>query len=266
MAIISRFEAACLAILVTLVVGNNAVLSLSSSSSSSSKNHLQPVIVGDVNNKEVNISRRNCLSSALGGLICGTALLERSNYRHAAFAEDMLAAEVQSNSAPAERYRTKLLQQIQYNQASEEEILKTIEQLVPYDPSNKAAATFEDDLSGEWKLLWSAKAEAFSPLLKLPRPFKPDSFQYLGQASAIEVGPGRVAQGLTGGLLLGSSQIWLSSGVKAASDDPSVLEISPPFRLEYGGRYQSGQSKALLVEGTANYIWMTNDISSPYTW
>ena len=144
--------------------------------------------------------------------------------------------------------RSQLLELIESGKATDSEILTAIEHLVPLDPSKKAAATLSDDLDGEWKLLWSAKAEAFSPLLRLPRPLKPDSFQYLGNAAAAEVGPGRVAQGLTGGVL-GTSQIWLSSGTKVAPDDPSMLEIFPPFRLEVGGRYQSGRSKALLVEG-----------------
>ena len=100
-------------------------------------------------------------------------------------------------------------------------------------------------------MLWSIKAESFSPLLKLPKPFKPDSYQYLGYASDTEVGPNRVAQGLTNGVL-GSSQIWLSSDVRPlpGSDDKSTLEILPPFRLELGGRYKSGKDKIKLVEAT----------------
>jgi hypothetical protein len=190
------------------------------------------------------------LSSAFSGFISGSILLlvdePVSDNHRVAFASDLAT---ETDDSGAEFYRTKLLQLIQSNKASEAEVLAAIEKLTPYDPSKKEAATFKDDLSGEWTLLWSAKAEAFSPLLKLPKPFKPDSFQYLGQASASEVGPDRVAQGLTGGALLGNSQLWLSSGVKTAADDPSVLEIYPPFRLEYGGRYQSGRSKRLLVEG-----------------
>ena len=230
-----------------LLLLSPGVLSLSPSSSKTSKDCRQQAS----DDNPIGISRRSCLSSAFGGFVSGSILLSSDqkgpiNHR-VAFASD-LTTEVDNNGA--EVYRTKLLQLIQSNKASEAEVLAAIEKLVPYDPSKKAAATFKDDLSGEWKLLWSAKAEAFSPLLKLPKPFKPDSFQYLGQASASEVGPDRVAQGLTGGALLGTSQLWLSSGVQTASDDPSVLEIYPPFRFEYGGRYQSGQSKKLLVEGT----------------
>ena len=33
-----------------------------------------------------------------------------------------------------------------------------------------------------------------------------------------------------------------------APDDPSVLEIFPPFRFELGGRYQTGKPKTLVVE------------------
>jgi hypothetical protein len=76
--------------------------------------------------------------------------------------------------------------------------------------------------------MWPAKADAFSPLLKLPKPLKPDSYPYLRKPAAAEVGQARVAQGLTGGIL-GPMQLWLSSGVTPSLQDPSVLDILPPF-------------------------------------
>lgn len=157
-----------------------------------------------------------------------------------------------TSDASFQSIRTRLLQMIRSSKdtsgTSEDDVLAIINELVPYDPSGGKGATFESDLDGEWKLLWSAKAEAFSPLLTLPPPFTPVSYQYLGDASAKEVGQGRVAQGLTGGALLSSNQLWLSSGVRPSLNDPSVLEILPPFRLELGGPYRSGRPKTRIVE------------------
>ena len=63
----------------------------------------------------------------------------------------------------------------------------------------------------------------------------------------MEVGVDRVAQGLTG-RVLGSNQLWLSSGVFPSETDPSVLDIKPPFRFQFGGRYGSGKDKVTIVE------------------
>eukprot|EP00908_Phaeocystis_cordata_P001028 Transcript_11104.p1 GENE.Transcript_11104~~Transcript_11104.p1 ORF type:complete len:204 (-),score=22.76 Transcript_11104:193-804(-) len=108
------------------------------------------------------------------------------------------------------------------------------------DPSRGKAAT-STVLGGEWRLLWSAKTEAFSPLLNLPRPIRPASLQLLGEPAAREVGQGRVAQVLQWSAV---EQV-LSSGVMPAPDDASVLEIFPPFRLELGVR---GLGRLTLVE------------------
>jgi len=184
------------------------------------------------------ISRRSCLTAALVGGICSASPAHSST----------TIISTESNKENESRSRLlRLISTSNNNKSDEEKIVNIIEDLIPLDPSQNKGALSTEDLDGEWKLLWSAKAEAFSPLLRLPRPFKPDSFQYLGNASAGEVGPNRVAQGLTGGVL-GPSQLWLSSGVRASSEDPSVLEILPPFRLEIGGRYQSGKPKKQLVE------------------
>jgi hypothetical protein len=133
-------------------------------------------------------------------------------------------------------------------QASDEEIIGLIQNLE--DPSKGRAAFLPDRLDGAWELIWSYGAESFSPLLTLPPPFRPESYQYLGRTAAAEVGEGRIAQGLTGGILLGATQqqLWLSSGATPDPDDPSVLVIQPPFRLQWGGRYQSGRPKLTLVD------------------
>ena len=131
--------------------------------------------------------------------------------------------------------------------ASDSIVLSKIDALVLCDPSKGRGAAETDDLAGEWELIWSYGAEGFSPLLTLPRPFRPDSYQYLGPIAAAEVGEGRVAQGLVGGVL-GPLQLWLSSGAVVSSDDPSVLDIKPPFRLQAGGRAGSGVAKRTLVE------------------
>ncbi|VEU41100.1 unnamed protein product [Pseudo-nitzschia multistriata] len=215
--------------------------------------------VHDTTTMETNaaLSRRSCLATAAAGLITGAAAGDSGIFGSVvnvkpAFATETSADAVETKesslqSTLLDTNRNNLLQSIRNNN-SEAEILAAIDTLVPLDPSENKGATMASDLDGEWELLWSAKAEAFSPLLKLPKPFKPDSFQYLGSAAAQEVGPGRVAQGLTGGILGANTQLWLSSGVRPSSDDASVLEILPPFRFEVGGRYGSGTPKNRLVE------------------
>jgi hypothetical protein len=129
--------------------------------------------------------------------------------------------------------------------ASDEEIIKLIGNLK--DPSGGKGAILPEWLDGEWELVWSYKAEAFSPLLKLPKPLRPDSYQYFGKAATSEVGEGRISQGLTGGIL-GRKQFWLSSGAIPLESDPSILEIQPPFRFQVGGRYGTGEPKKTVVE------------------
>jgi hypothetical protein len=140
--------------------------------------------------------------------------------------------------------RNELLQAIARN-SPDQEVINIIEKLT--DPCNGKATTYPERLDGQWELIWSYKAEAFSPLLKLPRPFRPESYQYLGSAAAAEVGDGRIAQGLTGGIL-GNNQLWLSSGALPYPADLSVLEIQPPFRFQLGGRFGTGVPKKTIVE------------------
>lgn len=120
-------------------------------------------------------------------------------------------------------------------------VFSSIDNIVATTPSRGKAS----DVDGTWQLLWSYKADKFSPLLQLPRPFKPDSFQYFGATAAQEVGDSRVAQGLTGGIL-GDNQLWLSSGTIPLDDN--ILEIQPPFRLQLGGRVRTGVPKKTIVD------------------
>jgi hypothetical protein len=148
--------------------------------------------------------------------------------------------------------------------ASNEKVLQAVQNLIPLDPSKGRAATLDDQLEGQWQLLWSVKAEAFSPLLQLPPPFRPMSYQYLGKTAAQEVGgPNRVvAQGLTGGILGSNRQLWLSSGVEPSAEDPSVLDILPPFRLQIGGTYGSGEKKRTIVQSESDADFRKNVINS----
>jgi hypothetical protein len=184
----------------------------------------------------VSCSRRSAL--AIAGSI-GLSLTLPIPKAHAADTED---------PKPEAQARSYLLDSIRSNN-SEKEVMGAIENLLPFDPAQGRGATMElaNDLDGEWRLLWSAKADAFSPLLKLPKPLKPDSYQYLGSPAAIEVGQAKVAQGLTGGIL-GPIQLWLSSGITPSLQDPSVLDILPPFKFQVGGRYLSGTPKITIVE------------------
>lgn len=207
------------------------------------------------------ISRRSCLTKAVAGVwmfgsvgaggrpTFAAETIDNPDVIQTGSTDTISSSKIESGSPSGalEANRDRLLQLVRKPSNNEADILTAIENLVPFDPSNKKGASLSGDLDGEWELVWSAKAEAFSPLLKLPKPFKPDSFQYLGNAAAGEVGPDRVAQGLTGGIL-GQTQLWLSSGVRASSSDDSMLEILPPFRFEVGGRYQTGTPKKRLVE------------------
>jgi hypothetical protein len=207
-------------------------------------------------NGTVVVPRRSYLSATLAALLTASAAKAPSETAIARAAETEGTADDGISDGPSDdglqqrtRRRTRLLQVIGSKDSSEGAVMEAIDGLLPYDPSGGRGATLSADLDGEWRLLWSAKAEAFSPLLKLPPPFRPESYQYLGGAAAGEVGPDRVAQGLTGGSLLGPSrEWWLSSGVRPSPTDPSVLEILPPFRFELGGPYRSGTPKRLVVE------------------
>lgn len=172
---------------------------------------------------------------------------------------DPVNADTQTNASPPQR--DALLSAIASG-ADDSQVMTALNELIPLDPSRGKAATMPELLEGEWKLLWSAKAEAFSPLLQLPPPLTPTSFQYLGNAAATEVGANRVAQGLTGGLLLGSRQLWLSSGVAPSLQDPSVLDILPPFRLQLGGRPGTNTPKRTLVESGSDAEFRANAINS----
>ena len=171
-------------------------------------------------------SRRNVLSTIIAGGVAVT-------YQRTAHAA---VSDVSG--------RERLLDAIA-RKASDEDVIGIIRSLK--DPSSGRGANLPDRLEGEWELIWSYGAEGFSPLLKLPKPFRPESYQYLGAPANAEVGEGRIAQGLTGGIL-GNNQFWLSSGATPYDQDESVLEIQPPFRFQVGGRYGSGKPKKTLVE------------------
>lgn len=197
--------------------------------------------VGD-NGGNTLLSRRD-----LFGTVAAAALPFLSTAANANAADVVVEAPAKSSSpSPSSSYRDQLLKAIE-NKSSDEVIFSIIDKLKKQDPSNGKAATYPDRLDGRWELIWSYGAEGFSPLLKLPRPFKPDSYQYFGQAAANEIGQGRIAQGLTGGVLGASNQLWLSSGAVPSTEDPSVLVIQPPFRLELGGPYGSNKAKQTLV-------------------
>ena len=181
----------------------------------------------------VRVSRRAALTGAFSG--------------SAAVLLPFAGASATVPAAPADLPERAALLSAISSGASDSVVLSKIEALVLLDPAKGRGAAERDDLSGEWELIWSYGAEAFSPLLTLPRSFRPDSYQYLGPIATIEVGEGRVAQGLVGGVL-GPVQLWLSSGAVVSGDDPSVLDIKPPFRLQAGGRAGSGATKRTIVE------------------
>lgn len=174
-----------LAFLVLALSMGRGILSLSQTAKT-----VRPTTVENGNE----ISRRLCLTTAAAGLLAGIVMATPASAEDSAGATTTTTeSEASAQKALFQTNRNSLLQSISKNGNDEPTVLAAIEALVPLDPSMNKAATLAEDLDGEWELLWSAKAEAFSPLLKLPKPFKPDSFQYLGSAAAGEVGPDRVA-------------------------------------------------------------------------
>mmetsp|Transcript_20764 Transcript_20764/g.26815 ORF Transcript_20764/g.26815 Transcript_20764/m.26815 type:complete len:291 (+) Transcript_20764:67-939(+) len=191
---------------------------------------------------DISSSRRGFFTNAAAQVACTSMLLGAST---SLLTNPQCAAAAAPAVGTTTTDREQLLQAIGRG-ASEEQVIQIINGL--QDPSEGKGAIFPERLDGQWELIWSYKAEAFSPLLKLPKPFRPDSYQYFGSVAAAEVGEGRIAQGLTGGVL-GNNHLWLSSGAIPLKDtDPSILEIQPPFRLQLGGRAGSGQPKKTLVE------------------
>ena len=190
------------------------------------------------------------LQPAVSALVLGTRISRKAALKGAFSAAVVLpfaGASATSSCTTADfPERTALLSAIASG-ASDSVVLFKIDALMLLDPAKGRVTEKDDLLAGEWKLVWSYGAESFSPLLTLPRPFRPDSYQYLGPIATDEVGEGRVAQGLMGGVL-GPLQLWLSSGAMVSSDDPSVLDIKPPFRLQAGGRAGSGVAKRMIVE------------------
>ena len=128
---------------------------------------------------------------------------------------------------------------------TDEEIQIAMAKLENIDPSQGKAAT-SGQLGGTWELIYSLNAEAFSPLLNLPKPIRPTSLQLLGDDAAKVVGSGRVAQILNFPII--PLSLILSSGVVPVTSDSTMLEIFPPFRLEA----KLGEIKAQLVESKSD--------------
>ena len=164
--------------------------------------------------------------------------------------------------------RNELLRVISSTKSTEEDVLSAIQDLVPFGPliqpspssssssSSFSSSIFNSALDGTWKLLWYNKAD-FSPLLQLPTPLRPTSYQYFGSVAEQEVGPNRAAQGLVGGVVSAvfgkDAELWLSSGIGPSSSSTedqankkvdksttaTTLTIYPPFRLQLGTTPQS---------------------------
>ena len=151
-----------------------------------------------------------------------------------------VAASVSSSSSSSFAERRDALLAAISAESNDDVIARAIEDIVPFGPflkSSSSSSSYESALDGSWKLLWYNKSD-FSPLLKLPYPLRPDSYQYFGSFAENEVGAGRAAQGLVGGVVGAAfgknAELWLSSGVVSSASSPSTLVIYPPFRLQLG--------------------------------
>jgi hypothetical protein len=202
------------------------------------------------NEKTITVPRRQLLDSVMTSLLASTTIASIPSAASATVVGKPMSINVQSNSPEREA----LLQALS-KKSSDEVVLRAIQNLIPLNPmKSKSSAKYASELDGEWRLLWYNKSD-FSPLLKLPSPLRPDSFQYFGSVAEKEVGVGRVAQGLTGGILsaLGpDKELWLSSGAVAKEDDPSILEIYPPFRFQLGDKPGSSAEKQTIIDSQSD--------------
>jgi hypothetical protein len=195
-------------------------------------------------------TRRQLFGQAISSFAASTLLVGNPNNANAKVVSSALKSDVSSDNPQ----RNALLQALS-DKSSDEVVLHAIQNLIPINPmKSKSSSNYSDALNGEWKLLWYNKSD-FSPLLKLPSPLRPDSYQYFGSIAEKEVGSGRVAQGLTGGILtaLGpKKELWLSSGAVAKESDPSILEIYPPFRFQLGESPGSSLPKQTIIESQSD--------------
>ena len=171
------------------------------------------------------------------------------------------ASTTTASTAVGDEEKVALLQAIK-DKAGEEEILQCIDRLIMAAtriPSQPQQLRLLERIDGEWTLLWSRGAQQFSPLLQLPPPLTPTSYQLVGSAATPIVGSDRIAQVLTSGIL-GPTQLYLSSGIveynnKEGKDDnmdvvdssSSILQIRPPFRFQIGWPSSSSSSSLFTL-------------------
>jgi len=212
------------------------------------------------------LSRRHLFGQVVSTAVVSSSILLNPDISYAKVVSKPLTSNSNTKSSSPER--DALLNAIT-NKESDDIVLAAIEKLIPLSPlkgdSERLSelkadlkkvneAVYSSALDGSWKLLWYNKSD-FSPLLKLPYPLRPDSYQYFGKSAEKEVGEGRVAQGLVGGVLniLGKdTELWLSSGAIAEDNHPSTLGIYPPFRFELGELPGSTKPKRIIVESQSD--------------
>lgn len=175
------------------------------------------------------LSRRNALFTGAATIAATTGISTINPQPSGAI--DVNFSKEEALKGPLERIE--LLKKI-VGKRSDQEVEAAIAALEQLDPSNGKAAV-SAKLDGTWELIYSVNAEAFSPLLGLPKPIRPTSLQLVGEDAAPVVGSGRIAQVLNFPIL--PLSLILSSGTVPVESDSSVLEIFPPFRLEakFGG-------------------------------
>ena len=175
----------------------------------------------------LSISRRKVLDFGVSSILgVGGGVVASSRPRTASAAAETTALDADYVLVGAVLSREGLLRAIAEGQ-SDEAVLAWCDQLIPFDPSGGKGASV-GSLGGSWRLLWT-KDEAPAAAQLLRKAFhQPVSTQLLGAEAAALVGEGRVAQLLD---VAGLVHFELSSGATPDGDDPSVLNILPPFRF-----------------------------------
>ena len=227
-------------------------ITISCASAAASSDHDAAAAASAASHSNEKISRR-CLVGKTVASFLATNLLLYDN--QPASAKVVATPSSLSTTDTSSAERNALLKAIA-NKESDEVIVQAIQNLIPLNPlKSSSPSEYKNALNGEWKLVWYNKSD-FSPLLKLPSPLRPDSYQYFGNIAEQEVGEGRVAQGLIGGVvsLAGGpkKELWLSSGAIPSENDPSILEIYPPFRFQLGETPGSSSPKKTIVESQSD--------------
>ncbi len=120
---------------------------------------------------------RKGISSVAAASAYSSILLKDPSIAAARAVSAPLPTSSTSSIIPSSPERDAVLTAISQN-SSDEIILSAIRNLIPLNPlKSSPSSTYRDALDGTWQLVYTS-GYSTSPLLKLPPPLRPDSYQY----------------------------------------------------------------------------------------